>query len=77
MRRNEIILLIVIYIFINLTNAAVLIQRNRRQTYYYPNDLRKYAQINPKTKFIHATAGRYAPQDWPAWLNFFYFYSLK
>uniref|UniRef100_A0A915E9F0 NR LBD domain-containing protein n=1 Tax=Ditylenchus dipsaci TaxID=166011 RepID=A0A915E9F0_9BILA len=43
------------------------LSRSKRQTYHYPDELRKYAHTHPNTKIIHGTVGRYAPQEYPAW----------
>uniref|UniRef100_A0A914Q9K0 Uncharacterized protein n=1 Tax=Panagrolaimus davidi TaxID=227884 RepID=A0A914Q9K0_9BILA len=58
-------ILILLIFIITIVNAALHVQK--RQTYQYPEELRKYARIHPGTKFTHATLGRYAPQEWPAW----------
>lgn len=47
----------------NVTGRTVV----KRQTYHYPDELRKYAHTHPGTKIMHGTVGRYAPQEWPAW----------
>ncbi|KAI6177118.1 hypothetical protein M3Y97_00872300 [Aphelenchoides bicaudatus] len=39
----------------------------KRQTYYYPDELRKYARPHAGTKFYQGTVARYAPSEWPAW----------
>jgi len=41
--------------------------RSKRQTYFYPDDLRHYAKTHPGTRIIQGTVGRYAPHEWPAW----------
>ncbi|KAI6235578.1 hypothetical protein M3Y95_00066300 [Aphelenchoides besseyi] len=58
-------LLIVIFMSIAVANAALHIAK--RQTYYYPEDLRKFARPHAGTKFSQGTVGRYAPREWPAW----------
>uniref|UniRef100_A0A914ZCB8 Uncharacterized protein n=1 Tax=Panagrolaimus superbus TaxID=310955 RepID=A0A914ZCB8_9BILA len=58
-------ILILLIFIITIVNAALNVQK--RQTYQYPEELRKYARIHPGTKIIHGTLGRYAPQEWPSW----------
>lgn len=64
---NRVELLLTIFIVICVSTNAASLKRPRRQTYYYPEDLRKYAHTHSGTKIIQATAGRYAPEEWPAW----------
>ncbi|KAK0397458.1 hypothetical protein QR680_002138 [Steinernema hermaphroditum] len=60
---------ILIFLFIGcvLSEASLQMSRARRQTYNYPDDLKKYARPHSGTKIITGTVGRYAPQEWPTW----------
>uniref|UniRef100_A0A1I7Z4Q6 Secreted protein n=1 Tax=Steinernema glaseri TaxID=37863 RepID=A0A1I7Z4Q6_9BILA len=58
--------LILLFVVFALAEAAVP-SRARRQTYNYPEDLKKYARPHSGTKIITGTVGRYAPQEWPTW----------
>ncbi|CAD5217729.1 unnamed protein product [Bursaphelenchus okinawaensis] len=54
-------------LFFCLCAVVIGLIRPKRQTYYYPEELRKYARPHAGTKFYQGTVGRYAPQDWPSW----------
>uniref|UniRef100_A0A7E4VHQ9 Secreted protein n=1 Tax=Panagrellus redivivus TaxID=6233 RepID=A0A7E4VHQ9_PANRE len=56
---------LLVILSISLIDAAISVQK--RQTYVYPEELKRYAHVHPGTKIIHGTVGRYAPQDWPSW----------
>lgn len=47
-----------------LIDCAVVV---KRQTHYYPEELRKYARPHAGTKFYQGTVGVYAPSAWPSW----------
>ncbi|KAI6241033.1 hypothetical protein M3Y99_00414600 [Aphelenchoides fujianensis] len=65
MHPRPLCLLLVLLIGVNV--ASGVLHAVKRQTYYYPEDLRKYARPHANTKFLQGTVGRYAPREWPAW----------
>ncbi|KHJ88532.1 hypothetical protein OESDEN_11671 [Oesophagostomum dentatum] len=52
-----------------LVANSALIERAKRQTYKYDEELLQYAHPHPGTKVHQGYLARYAPQDWPKWYS--------